>query len=338
MNLFTSLGSELAQGSFAQDASAADSGFERAVKKMKKDLKVKVLVIREDKNHMIMRVDNVDCSTLNSLRRVALADLPSIAISKVKRFQNVSAIYDEVLTARLGLMPMRVDPYAFDFPVVIEKDSKEKENELDPERSLFFKLQAENTVADSVLTVKTGDLVMKLLPGQLEKGFDKFGLVHDDIVINKLGFGHKMDLTCRALKGHGSQHVAFQPTSAVYVRNIPVYTLKQQITGALYNRLVQCFPEARNVFEMDEKRKKVVRVRPDIVFRDTSSRNFMSDSDLAEAIDYKVMEKSMIFSLESVGGREASQLTLEAIQCMRARIRNKIPQFKATKKSEKGAG
>ena len=52
---------------------------------------------------------NESAHIANSLRRVFLEDVPTLAIDIVAITQNTSAIMDEILTQRLGLLPIKSD-------------------------------------------------------------------------------------------------------------------------------------------------------------------------------------------------------------------------------------
>ena len=55
----------------------------------------------------------VDAAIANALRRILLAEVPSMAIEKVFINNNTSIIQDEVLAHRLGLIPIKADPRRF---------------------------------------------------------------------------------------------------------------------------------------------------------------------------------------------------------------------------------
>jgi RNA polymerase Rpb3/Rpb11 dimerisation domain len=52
----------------------------------------------------------VDAPVANALRRILLAEVPTVAIENVWVNQNTSIIQDEVLCHRLGLIPLKADP------------------------------------------------------------------------------------------------------------------------------------------------------------------------------------------------------------------------------------
>ena len=52
----------------------------------------------------------VDASIANALRRVMIAEVPTIAIEDIYVWNNTSIMQDEVLCHRLGLVPLKIDP------------------------------------------------------------------------------------------------------------------------------------------------------------------------------------------------------------------------------------
>ena len=70
----------------------------------------------------------------NALRRIMIAEIPTMAIEKVEMWQNTSVIPDENLAHRLGLIPIDVDPRLF--------EDKDPNKPYDSRNSLRFKLHA----------------------------------------------------------------------------------------------------------------------------------------------------------------------------------------------------
>ena len=57
----------------------------------------------------------VDASIANALRRIMIADVPTMCIEHVYVLNNTSVVQDEILAQRLGLIPLNVDPDLFEF-------------------------------------------------------------------------------------------------------------------------------------------------------------------------------------------------------------------------------
>jgi DNA-directed RNA polymerase I and III subunit RPAC1 len=75
------------------------------------NLKVEII----DSNELEMEFDlvGVDASIANAFRRILIAEVPTMAIETVFVFNNTSVIQDEVLSHRLGLIPIKANPEKF---------------------------------------------------------------------------------------------------------------------------------------------------------------------------------------------------------------------------------
>lgn len=71
-------------------------------------------IIHLDEESAVFDLIGVDVSIANALRRILLAEVPTMAIETVYIQENTSIIQDEVLSHRLGLVPIRADPRHFD--------------------------------------------------------------------------------------------------------------------------------------------------------------------------------------------------------------------------------
>jgi DNA-directed RNA polymerase II subunit RPB3 len=65
---------------------------------------VNIKTTTADSMQLILR--NTDISIVNALRRVILADTPTMAIDFVEIDENTSALHDEFIAHRLGLIPL----------------------------------------------------------------------------------------------------------------------------------------------------------------------------------------------------------------------------------------
>lgn len=64
--------------------------------------------VRElEENQMQFEVRDTDCSTANSLRRVMIGEVVTMAIDLVTFEENTSVINDEIIAHRLGLVPIK---------------------------------------------------------------------------------------------------------------------------------------------------------------------------------------------------------------------------------------
>lgn len=69
---------------------------------------------RPDPNTLVFELLHTDVSFANALRRIMIADVPTVAIEHVYMWNNSSIVHDEVLSHRIGLVPINADPRLFD--------------------------------------------------------------------------------------------------------------------------------------------------------------------------------------------------------------------------------
>ena len=69
--------------------------------------------IKQDDKKLILEISGINEIEANTLRRLAIAETPVMAISEVEIFRNDSALYDELLSHRLGLIPLKTDSKSY---------------------------------------------------------------------------------------------------------------------------------------------------------------------------------------------------------------------------------
>jgi DNA-directed RNA polymerase I and III subunit RPAC1 len=80
-----------------------------------------------------MELKGIDAALANGLRRIIIAEIPTMALHKVFLYQNTSVIPDELLVHRLGLLPIQADPNDF--------ETRKEDQDLNAENSLKFELR-----------------------------------------------------------------------------------------------------------------------------------------------------------------------------------------------------
>ncbi|OON14435.1 RNA polymerase Rpb3/Rpb11 dimerization domain protein, partial [Opisthorchis viverrini] len=195
---------------------------------------------------------HIDCSFANAIRRILIAEVPSISIERVYLFQNTSVMPDEVLCHRLGLVPLAIVPRHLIFPSRSLPETDEL-TEFNPMEHVVFDFKVSFKKSDlkgcsessgkefisefnipSVrsLAVYSSELKWVPLPGQEELfGADQPTVVSPHILINKLAVGDEIEARCVAVKGVGRDHAKFSPVAAAYYKFLPVIKLLRHIEG-----------------------------------------------------------------------------------------------------------
>ena len=137
----------------------------------------------EKSNNQIAFTAEIEESLANSIRR-HINEIPILAIDDVDILKNDSAVYDETIAHRMGLIPLKM-----------EKGLNDK-SEID------LKL----------VTNKEG----KVFSGNL-KG--KAKVVYDNIPITILSKGRELEIIAKARLGKGSEHSKYSP-GTIFYRNV----------------------------------------------------------------------------------------------------------------------
>lgn len=152
----------------------------------------------------VFDVSGVQPSFLNALRRTLMADVPKLAIDDVTIYDNTSALFDEMVAHRLGLLPVPTDLNAF-----VPRSECTCNGEGCPNCTVLFTLSKEGPC-----TVYSGDLV--------PAADAKFKIVDPKVPIVKLLEGQRVMLEAGAVLGKGRQHAKWQVVSAVGYMEYPV--------------------------------------------------------------------------------------------------------------------
>ena len=152
----------------------------------------------------MLKFNNVPRQYVNSLRRLAISEVPTLAIDDVVMLENSSVMHDEAVAHRLGLIPLRTDPGRFVMP-----------HECDCKSTLGCSKCRVLLVLDSEANEKT----KVVASGELVSEDELVKPVSKDIPIVVLAPNQKLKFEAYARLGTGKDHAKWQPTSAAVVKD-----------------------------------------------------------------------------------------------------------------------
>ncbi|MBU1644136.1 MAG: DNA-directed RNA polymerase subunit D [Nanoarchaeota archaeon] len=155
--------------------------------------------IKEEKknNKLSFLLSGCDEVFANTIRRLIIEEVPTLAIEDVEVKDNSSALYDEMLALRLGLMPIKTDLKSYRLPLN-EDEVKEK--------------SASCTLQLKLKSSKKGYVYAK----EAESADPKCTFVFEETPIVKLLSKQKVDLVMTAVMGQGKVHTKWTPGLAFY--------------------------------------------------------------------------------------------------------------------------
>lgn len=151
-------------------------------------------------------VRGVSPAFANALRRAMIAEVPTMAVEDVMIVENSSVLYDEMLSHRLGLIPLTTDLGSYVLPE--ECDCKSE-------------LGCNRCRAGLSLEAEAKDESRYVYSGELKAENPEVRPVSDSIPIVKLAPGQKVRLEAYARLGRGVEHAKWQPVSSVGYKYLP---------------------------------------------------------------------------------------------------------------------
>ncbi len=166
-------------------------------------IKVEKLKEERKKNKLLLKLTGSNEVFANTLRRMILEEVPTLAVEDVTIKENNSALYDEMLALRLGLVPIKTDLSSYRLP-----KNEDEITEKSAQCTLQIKLKSSKKGIVTAADAESSD--------------PKCSFVYDDMPIVKLLSKQKIDVTMTAIVGQGKNHSKWSPGWAFYRKEATV--------------------------------------------------------------------------------------------------------------------
>jgi len=163
-----------------------------------------VELLEKGDERISVKFKNVPREYVNALRRLAISEVPTLAIDDVVMIDNSSVVHDEAVAHRLGMIPLRTDLKRFVMP-----------HDCDCKSTLGCSKCRVLLVLDSEATERTRIVTS----GELKSEDEEVKPVSNEIPILTLAPGQKVKFEAYARLGNGKSHAKWQPTSSAVVKD-----------------------------------------------------------------------------------------------------------------------
>jgi len=254
-----------------------------------------------------MLIEGTNSAFMNALRRIAISEVPTMAIDEVVIIENSSPLHDEFLSHRIGLIPLRTDLDTYNLPENCECKSEFGCNLC--RVSLALEVEAE----DHKLTVYSGDMKSEnpdITP------------VVNGIPIVKLAPEQRIRLEAYARLGKGKDHAKWQPVSKCAYKYVPLVKVDDKLCDQCGDCVTIC---PKNILVKTGNRITIKNLLDCTLCQDCVD----ACPKKPKAVEVTWDETSFLLSLESTGALKAERIFGEAMNILEAKTENFLKELRS---------
>ena len=248
---------------------------------------VEVKAIKQDKFKGVYLFEDATHTYLNTLRRLMNNRVLVMAIDEVKFLENSSAMYDEQVALRLGLISLTTDLDSY-----MEKSKCKCKGEGCARCTLDITLNKTGPCTVYASDLKSKDPAVKA--------------VFPNTPITKLLDGQTLKFEAKAILGNGKTHAKFVPGFMFYI-NVPKFKVKDA------KEAKKIAEESNGVLECDGKKLSLV---------DNSKADFAVSlvENNPDAVEVEMLTNDFIVTIESWGQLSLKDLMSRTIEVFDAEL------------------
>jgi len=171
------------------------------------EFKMELKLIEQKGNYASFLISDTSAAFVNALRRAVVSLVPVMAIEDVEIRSNNSALYDEIIAHRLGLIPLSTDLKTYNLPPKCNCKGKGCAS-----CQVVLSLKAKGPCTVYASDIKSKDPEVKPV-------FTKMPIV-------KLLKGQELQVECTAILGQGTEHAKWNSGLAWY-RLLPEFEFEK---------------------------------------------------------------------------------------------------------------
>ncbi len=240
-------------------------------------------------NELVLELSGIAPAQANTLRRLMMNEVPVMAIEQVEFKQNSGILYDEMLSLRLGLVPLSTDLQGYALPTPEEVES----GEYSAKSSVKLSLRAKGPCIVYAKDLQSKDPKVKPL--------------HPEMPLAKLLEGQEVELVATAVLGLGKEHAKWSP-GLVWYRQKPRLVIAKDADATA----VMAAAKGTKLHALSEKGGKLVVDEKRLALEEAPS----AYEDLGPGITVEFSDDTFIFTIESWGQLSPTEIAATAVERM----------------------
>lgn len=259
----------------------------------------RITVEKKTQSKLEFRIEDTDTSMVNSLRRVIISEVPTMAIDLVEVYANSSYLCDEYIAHRLGLIPLY----------------SQSENDSETKFELFVTNESEEprTVTSKDLRYVSG--IRGVIP------------VEDDpIPITVLGKNQQVHIMCTVKRGIGKFHAKWNPTSQCVFQTLADIRINQSAMAQLPTEAKREFVSLcpRKVFDYSDQNEKVIIKDPEacIFCKECTEYAYPNEKEKINLLSVVPITDKFVFKVESTGVLDPEEIVEKGLDVLKDKLRD----------------
>ena len=240
---------------------------------------------------------------VNAIRRTMIGDLPKLAVEDVIIYDNTSALFDEIITHRLGLIPIPTDLKILNF-----KDECICKGKGCPSCTVRYTLS------------KEGEGVV--CSGDLQPEEKSWAITEDKIPIVELFNDQRLILEIEAILGTSRKHAKWQPVQAPGYRFMPTAEYEPSKKKEV-EKFIKSLPDGIAAFKNDKIEILDITKMP--IFESYLDRKKIT------YITVKRDQTNIVFSFETDGSLSAKSAFIHTCKILEDKYKELGKQLKNLK-------
>jgi len=185
---------------------------------------LKLDILEQTEHKLVLVIEGISIEMINALRRIILTEIPVMAIDEVIILKNDSPLYDEIISHRLGLIPLKTDLDVYKLPQECECGG--------------FGCPLCQVSLTCEITNNT-NTPLEIYSGDLKSNDPKIIPVDPYIPIVKIDKNNKVIIEAYAILGLAKDHAKWQAVSNVAYKYYPLVEFDEnKLKNAEENRLI----------------------------------------------------------------------------------------------------
>lgn len=265
---------------------------------------MKIEFLSKENNTVTLLLKETNPTEVNMLRRLIVEEVPTLAIEDVTFIKNNSALYDEIVAHRLGLIALKTDLKSYDLPSECKGKKKDEDvctKENCPHHTLLLTLKA--TGDDKRQKEKNGYVYAE----EIESKDKAIKPVNPKTPIVKLIKKQSIEFEARAVMGQGKDHMKFSP-GLIYYKGYPSIKV-----GEVKNPEAIATVCPQKVYSIKNDKLKVEDEKKCIL-----CKACVDASD--KKIEVKGSDEEFIFNIEAWGQLDHDEMLLKALDVMDSKL------------------